>query len=82
MHSEIQIVSILFTCLYNNNTLADSEIYKFIDFEFRNYRLRLEWHYNRSSHIMIVTYLEVLVSPESLTMTAHSINLQYPLVNL
>ena len=39
----IQIVSILFTCLYINNTLlADSEIHEFINFEFRNYRLRLE----------------------------------------
>ena len=82
MHSEIQIFPILLTCLYNNNTLADSEIHKFIDFEFQNDRLRLEWHYNRNSHIMIITYLEVLVSPESLAMTAHSINLQYPLVNL
>ena len=43
MHSEIQIISILFTCLYNNNTLVDSEIHKFINFEFRNYRLRLKW---------------------------------------
>ena len=43
MHSEIQIISILFTCLYNNNTLADSEIHQFINSEFQNYRLRLEW---------------------------------------
>ena len=32
--------------LYNNflnNILTDSEIHKFINSEFRNYRLRLEW---------------------------------------
>ena len=29
--------------MYNNNIRTDSEIHKFINFEFRNYRLRLEW---------------------------------------
>ena len=29
--------------MYNNNIRTDSEIHKFINSEFRNYRLRLEW---------------------------------------
>ena len=29
--------------MYNNNIRTDSEIHKFINSEFRNHRLRLEW---------------------------------------
>ena len=29
--------------MYNNNIRTDSEIHKFINSKFRNYRLRLEW---------------------------------------
>ena len=29
--------------MFNNNIRTDSEIHKFINSEFRNYRLRLEW---------------------------------------
>ena len=29
--------------MYNNNIRTDSEIHKFINSEFRNNRLRLEW---------------------------------------
>ena len=29
--------------MYNNNIRTDSEIHKFINSEFRNYRLRLGW---------------------------------------
>ena len=29
--------------MYNNNIRTDSEIYQFINSEFRNDRLRLEW---------------------------------------
>ena len=46
--------------MYNDNIRTDSEIHKFINSEFRNYRLRLEWpletDINLRNHIMYVDW--------------------------
>ena len=56
----------MFTCLYNNNTLGDSEIHQFINFEFQNDRLRLE-----TSNM---TEVEPLALPRKLSRKTNSLH--------